>query len=74
MCQNCSKGRSDYGHGVQVGQKREANDRNPSRAAKDPYYGGRSSYDSGRSKSYFDGVKKGRSNVRRSGGRKGSGK
>ena len=73
MCYKCSSGQGHYGHGVKVGQKREANDRNPSRAAKDPYYGGRSSYGSGRSKSYSDGVKKCRSNVR-SGGRKGSGK
>lgn len=66
MCDKCSRGQSDFGHGVRVGQERESNDRDPSRAARDPNYGGRASYDSGRSRSYADGVRQGRENVRNS--------
>lgn len=67
MCERCrSEGRTDYGHGVRVGQERESNDRDPGRAARDPNYGGRDSYDSDRSSDYYDGVSQGRENVRRS--------
>jgi hypothetical protein len=66
MCNGCSSGQTDYGHGVRVGQERESNDRDPNRAANDPYYGGRSSYDSGRSSDYVKGVGQGRENVRNS--------
>ena len=67
MCDKCSGGQSDYGHGVRIGQERESNDRDSARAARDPHYSGysdRVSYDQGRSESYSDGVSQGRDNVR----------
>lgn len=67
MCDRCASiGKTDYGHGVEIGHQRESNDRDPNRAANDPNYGGRSSYDSGRSQDYYDGIDQGRSDVRNS--------